>query len=61
MRLEINLISIDEDEKLTINIAYSEDEKVRNNIPTLGGNQEAWFLTENGVYEVLMLSRKSVA
>lgn len=27
----------------------------------LGGNQEAWFLTENGVYEVLMLSRKPVA
>ena len=41
--------------------SVDEDEKVRNNIPTLGGNQEAWFLTENGVYEVLMLSRKPVA
>ena len=26
-----------------------EDEKVRNIITTLGGNQEAWFLTEDGV------------
>ena len=41
--------------------SVDEDEKVRNNIPTLGGNQEAWFLTENGVYEVLMLSRKPIA
>ena len=41
--------------------SVDEDEKVRNNIPTLGGNQETWFLTENGVYEVLMLSRKPVA
>lgn len=38
-----------------------EDEKVRNIIMTLGGNQEAWFLTENGVYEVLMQSRKPIA
>ena len=41
--------------------SVDEDEKVRNNIPTLGGNQEMWFLTENGVYEVLMLSRKPIA
>ncbi len=41
--------------------SVDEDEKVRNNVPTLGGNQEAWFLTENGVYEVLMLSRKPIA
>ena len=38
-----------------------EDEKVRNIIPTLGGKQEAWFLTEDGVYEVLMQSRKPIA
>ena len=37
------LQSIDEDEK-GICIVY-----------TLGGNQDVWFLTENGVYEVLML------
>ena len=42
--------SVDEDEKLTLNIAYSEQQK-HNEI----------FLTENGVYEVLMLSRKPVA
>ena len=38
-----------------------EDEKVRNIIPTLGGNQETWFLTEDGLYEVLMQSRKPIA
>lgn len=31
-----------------------EDEKVRHIVSTLGGNQEAWFLTEDGLYEVLM-------
>lgn len=41
--------------------SVDEDEKVRNNVPTPGGIQESWFLTENGVYEVLMLSRKPVA
>ena len=38
-----------------------EDEKVRNNVSTLGGIQEAWFLTEDGLYEVLMQSRKKIA
>lgn len=38
-----------------------EDEKVQNIVPTLGGNQKAWFLTENGLYEVLMQSRKPIA
>lgn len=41
--------------------SVDEDEKVVNNAYTLGGNQDLWFLTENGVYEVLMLSRKPVA
>jgi len=36
----------------------SKNEKVRNNITTLGGSQETWFLTEFGLYEVLMQSRK---
>lgn len=43
------LASVDEDEKV-VRIAY-----------TPGGNQETWFLTENGLYEVLMLSRKPIA
>lgn len=38
-----------------------DDEKVLNIVQTLGGNQEAWFLTENGLYEVLMQSRKPIA
>ena len=41
--------------------SIDEDEKVVKNVYTLGGNQEAWFLTENGVYEVLMQSRKPIA
>lgn len=38
-----------------------EDEKVRKIVPTLGGPQEMWFLTEDGLYEVLMQSRKPQA
>lgn len=38
-----------------------EHEKGRNNITTLGGIQESWFLTEDGLYEVLMQSRKPIA
>ena len=48
------LNSIDEDEKLTLNITYSEE----------NGNVKAHnvcFLTENGLYEVLMQSRKPIA
>jgi len=38
-----------------------DDEKVTNNVCTPGGVQKAWFLTEDGLYEVLMLSRKPKA
>ena len=38
-----------------------EDEKVTSNVCTLGGRQNAWFLTEDGLYEVLMQSRKPIA
>ena len=38
-----------------------EDENVTNNVCTLGGSQNAWFLTEDGLYEVLMQSRKPIA
>lgn len=38
-----------------------DDEKVVNNVYTLGGVQETWFLTEDGLYEVLMQSRKPIA
>lgn len=41
--------------------SIDEDEKVVNNAYTLGGNQEMWFLTEDGLYEVLMQSRKPIA
>lgn len=38
-----------------------EEEKVANIVCTLGGNQKSWFLTEDGLYEVLMQSRKPIA
>ena len=38
-----------------------EDEKVMNIVHTPGGPQEMWFLTEGGLYEVLMQSRKPIA
>lgn len=41
--------------------SVDENEKVVNNAYTLGGMQEQWFLTEDGLYEVLMLSRKPIA
>lgn len=41
--------------------SVDEDEKVKNNVLTLGGPQETWFLTEDGLYEVLMQSRKPIA
>ena len=41
--------------------SVDEDEKGIYNVYTPGGNQDVLFLTENGVYEVLMLSRKPIA
>ena len=37
------------------------EEKVTNIVCTPGGKQNAWFLTEDGLYEVLMQSRKPIA
>lgn len=44
------LKTVDEDEKLCVNNPYA-----------LKGQQEQWFLTEDGLYEVLMQSRKPIA
>lgn len=38
-----------------------EDEKLKRTIYESGQNREMWFLTEDGVYEVLMQSRKPAA
>ena len=38
-----------------------EDEKLKEVIFTSGQRREMWFLTENGLYEVLMQSRKPIA
>lgn len=39
----------------------SEDEKVIRSIRRAGQNRDLWFLTEDGLYEVLMQSRKPIA
>jgi len=52
---------IDHSDVSTMLRSVDDDEKVTNIVCTLGGNQKAWFLTENGLYEVLMLSRKPIA
>jgi len=44
------LKSIDENEKICVNNPYA-----------LKGQKEQWFLTEDGLYEVLMQSRKPIA
>ena len=41
--------------------AVDDDEKVKNIILTPGGAQETWLLTEDGLYEILMQSRKPIA
>lgn len=37
------------------------DEKGRNQIPTLGGNQETWVINESGLYAVILRSDKPEA
>ena len=39
----------------------SEEEKGINKVNTLGGIQETWFVTEDGLYEIFMVSRKPIA
>lgn len=41
--------------------AIDDDEKLTSTIYRSGQNREMWFLTEDGVYEVLMQSRKPIA
>jgi len=41
--------------------SFDPDEKVVRIVYTPGGSQEVTFLTEQGVYELLMISRKPIA
>ena len=41
--------------------SVDEDEKLVQTMFVSGQNRECWFLTESGIYEVLMLSRKPIA
>lgn len=41
--------------------SIDEDEKLMGTLFLSGQKRETWFLTEDGVYEVLMLSRKPIA
>lgn len=36
-------------------------EKIKKVVRTNGGDQECWFLTEGGIYDVLIRSRKPIA
>jgi anti-repressor protein len=56
-----NWIEYDESSVHKLVAMVEETEKVRKNVPTLGGNQDMWFLTEDGLYEVLFQSRKPIA
>lgn len=51
-KVSMMLKSVDEDEKVKVNNVYSEKRT---------GGSGTWFLTENGLYEVLMQSRKPIA
>lgn len=42
-------------------LTVDDGEKLKAIISLSGQNREVWFLTEDGLYEVLMLSRKPVA
>ena len=57
-KVSIMLESVDDDEKIKkiceVNNSYFTSFKARK-------TQEMWFLTEDGLYEVLMLSRKPIA
>ena len=60
------LSSIDDDERVLLNVSDLRNTKsaqnTRNNNTSISrGNPEKWFLTEYGLYEVLMQSRKPVA
>ena len=50
-QVSVMLSSIDEEEKI----------KIHTTVNNLNGGSDSWFLTENGLYEVLMLSRKPIA
>lgn len=41
--------------------SIDDDEKLKETLFTSGQNREMWFLTEDGLYEVLMQSRKPIA
>ncbi len=50
------IANVDDDEKEKIKINHGD-----NNARVLQNNTEYWFLTEDGLYEVLMQSRKKIA
>ena len=57
------LASVDEDEKL-ISLVYVQtecDDYIVDTTSKARKTQDMWFLTENGLYEVLMQSRKPIA
>lgn len=41
--------------------SVDEDEKLKGTLFLSGQKRQSWFLTEDGLYEVLMQSRKPIA
>lgn len=56
-----NMIEYDPDKVNQMLNLVDEDEKLTDTIYRSGQNREMWFLTEYGVYELLMQSRKPLA
>ena len=52
---------IDNSQPTRIVSLVDDDEKLTHTIYASGQNREMWFLTEEGLYEVLMQSRKPIA
>jgi prophage antirepressor-like protein len=64
-RRNVNMMlnSVDEDEK-TVQTTFTSSTEPEGKIVSLsskGQNRDMWFLTEDGLYEVLMTSRKPIA
>lgn len=47
--------------QMIANVDDDEKVKLTSTVNNLNGGSESWFLTEDGLYEVLMLSRKPIA
>ena len=54
MKNDLTIFEMDSSNASRLVGSVDEYEKARHIMATLKGDQEVWFLSENGVYEVLM-------